>query len=209
MIKTSTPSKRKSSNTDGESSKGRLRSLSRSKSVSSIDGLDLDDDEIRESSISHSSNPRKYKRGNGYLTRGEFMKYCILLVVLSLVPFSLFNSQAFKALTEVHVARHKIHIHRKNIGKLVAAAATQIRRHITSEIQNKLISIKLDIATRHVMVILSAPATQVSVERAFSALALVLNPLRTSLKGAAINDILLCALNDDVLSLLDFEMFQL
>lgn len=56
------------------------------------------------------------------------------------------------------------------------------------------------------MVVLSAPATQVSVERAFSALAIVMEPLRTCLKGDVIDDILVCALNADLLELVNFDM---
>lgn len=56
-----------------------------------------------------------------------------------------------------------------------------------------------------VMVALSAPATQVSVERAFSALALVMEPRRLSLKGTSIDNILICALNRDLLQFVDFD----
>lgn len=56
------------------------------------------------------------------------------------------------------------------------------------------------------MVVLSAPATQVSVERSFSALAIVMDPLRISMKGELIDDILVCALNKVLLDLLDFDM---
>lgn len=48
------------------------------------------------------------------------------------------------------------------------------------------------------MVILSAPSSQVSVERAFSALALVLSDLRTSLSDDALQDILMIKLNKDI-----------
>lgn len=54
--------------------------------------------------------------------------------------------------------------------------------------------------------VLSAPATQVSVERSFSALALVMEPHRICLKGDLIDDILVCALNKDLLDLVDFNM---
>jgi hypothetical protein len=57
-----------------------------------------------------------------------------------------------------------------------------------------------------VMVVLSAPATQVSVERAFSALGLVLPAKRSSLKDSTIDDILICYLNLELLSLFHFEI---
>lgn len=59
-----------------------------------------------------------------------------------------------------------------------------------------------------VMLVLSAPATQVSVERSFSALAIVMGPHRISLKGEIIDDILVCALNKDLLELVDFSKMQ-
>lgn len=48
------------------------------------------------------------------------------------------------------------------------------------------------------MVILAAPSTQVSVERAFSALALVLSDLRTGLSDDTLQNILMIKLNGDV-----------
>lgn len=48
------------------------------------------------------------------------------------------------------------------------------------------------------MVVLAAPSNQVSVERAFSALALVLSPQRTRLGPDTLENILLIKLNKDV-----------
>lgn len=53
--------------------------------------------------------------------------------------------------------------------------------------------------------VLSAPATQVSVERAFSALALVLDELRCNLLSTTIEDILVLGLNRELIGLVDFE----
>ena len=47
-------------------------------------------------------------------------------------------------------------------------------------------------------VVLGVPATQVSVERAFSALALVLTSRRTRLNDDTLNDILICKCNHDL-----------
>ncbi|XP_065322353.1 uncharacterized protein LOC135929616 [Gordionus sp. m RMFG-2023] len=49
-------------------------------------------------------------------------------------------------------------------------------------------------------VVLAAPCSQVSVERSFSALGLVLTPLRTRLEKSILNDILLIKLNKSVLN---------
>lgn len=48
------------------------------------------------------------------------------------------------------------------------------------------------------MVILATPSSQVSVERAFSALALVLSDHRTTISDEALEDILILKLNDDI-----------
>lgn len=51
----------------------------------------------------------------------------------------------------------------------------------------------------------AAPATQVSVERAFSGLRLLLHHLRFSLSEENINNILMCFLNQDLFEKIDFE----
>jgi hAT family C-terminal dimerisation region len=56
------------------------------------------------------------------------------------------------------------------------------------------------------MIALSAPATQVSVERAFSAFGLVMTPKRSSLRGKSIDNILMCNLNRNLLNLFNFEV---
>lgn len=56
-----------------------------------------------------------------------------------------------------------------------------------------------------VMTILAAPATQVSVERAFSALALLLEDLRCKLLGSTIDNVLIVGLNSDLTNRVDFS----
>ncbi|KAJ6644591.1 hypothetical protein Bhyg_09560 [Pseudolycoriella hygida] len=56
-----------------------------------------------------------------------------------------------------------------------------------------------------VTVVLSAPATQVSVERAFSALALLMDDLRCNLLGSTIDNILLIGLNRELVPMIDFD----
>lgn len=60
-----------------------------------------------------------------------------------------------------------------------------------------------------VMVALSAPATQVSVERAFSGLAIVLQSNRMNIKGTKIDDVLICGLNRELINFIDFENMNL
>lgn len=55
-----------------------------------------------------------------------------------------------------------------------------------------------------VMTILSAPATQVSVERAFSALALLLEDIRCNLASTTINNVLCISLNRELVNYVNF-----
>lgn len=57
------------------------------------------------------------------------------------------------------------------------------------------------------IVVGSAPATQVSVERAFSAMRLLLHHTRFNLSPNQIDDILLCNLNRDLFDSLNFNDF--
>lgn len=56
-----------------------------------------------------------------------------------------------------------------------------------------------------VMTILSAPATQVSVERAFLALALLLEDIRCNLGSSTIDNILKISLNHELVNYVDFS----
>lgn len=60
-----------------------------------------------------------------------------------------------------------------------------------------------------VMVVLAAPATQVSVERAFSALALLWDSTRLNLKGSTTDNILAITLNRQLSNLVNFEAMDL
>lgn len=55
-----------------------------------------------------------------------------------------------------------------------------------------------------VMTLLSAPATQVSVERAFSALALLLEHIRCNLAGTTIDNVLCISLNREFVNYVNF-----
>lgn len=56
--------------------------------------------------------------------------------------------------------------------------------------------------------ILSAPSSQVSVERAFSALAIVLDYLRTNLKSETLNNILIIKLNYCLINKIPMNFFE-
>ena len=85
----------------------------------------------------------------GFLTQGEYIKNCIYLAVFNLVTFALFNAEGFRNLTQIHAINSKIVVNAQNIGSFISSAASQIRKRITSEVQKKMFSVKLDVATRH------------------------------------------------------------
>lgn len=55
------------------------------------------------------------------------------------------------------------------------------------------------------MVVLSAPTNQVSVERSFSALSTLLQQRRLKMTGTKIDDVLICKVNQELLTLVNFE----
>jgi hypothetical protein len=57
-------------------------------------------------------------------------------------------------------------------------------------------------------VVLAAPASQVSVERAFSGLASILTPQRNRLNAELLNDILVLKLNPDLLEKIDLSDYE-
>lgn len=57
-----------------------------------------------------------------------------------------------------------------------------------------------------IMVILSAPATQVSVERAFSAMALLLDDIRCNLSSDVIDNVLTISLNRELVQYVNFDI---
>lgn len=57
-------------------------------------------------------------------------------------------------------------------------------------------------------IVLATPATQVSVERAFSALAQILGPLRTNLSIENLNNILLIKLNEFLFDEIDLKIYK-
>jgi hypothetical protein len=59
------------------------------------------------------------------------------------------------------------------------------------------------------LIVLSAPVTQVSVERSFSGLSGLLVQKRNQIADETISDVLLCNLNRDLIELVDFENMNL
>ncbi|KAG4071218.1 hypothetical protein HA402_008953 [Bradysia odoriphaga] len=96
-----------------------------------------------------SSATRGKKKRTGKLSRGDYIKNCVLLAAVNMVAFLLFNSPFFRNLTLIHATYTKTIVNSSNIGNFLQQTEFRIRQLITKELKNRLISIKLDIATRH------------------------------------------------------------
>lgn len=59
------------------------------------------------------------------------------------------------------------------------------------------------------MVVLSAPANQISVERSFSALSSIHQQRRRNMTGANIDDVLICKVNQELLTFVPFERMNI
>ncbi|KAJ6649012.1 hypothetical protein Bhyg_04244, partial [Pseudolycoriella hygida] len=102
----------------------------------------------RKSSKDEPQSNSKRKR-EGKLSKGDYIKNCVLLAAVNMVAFLLFNSPFFRNLTLIHATVTKTIVNSSNIGNFIRQTEIRIRHLIASEIKNRLISIKLDIATRH------------------------------------------------------------
>lgn len=101
----------------------------------------------RKQSAEGTSKAKKQK--NGKLSRGDYIKNCVLLAAVNMVAFLLFNSPFFRNLTLIHATYTKTIVNSSNIGNFLHQTELRIRQLIKNELKNRLISVKLDIATRH------------------------------------------------------------
>lgn len=102
----------------------------------------------RKSSLDSLSSKSK-RRKDGILSRGDYIKNCVLLAVVNMVAFLLFNSPFLRNLTLIHAVYTKTIVNASNIGNFIRETENRLRHLIAKEIKNRLVSIKLDIATRH------------------------------------------------------------
>lgn len=91
----------------------------------------------------------KKKIKSGILTKGEYIKNCVVLAVVHMTSFVIFNAAPFQELTSIHSKNANLLINTANIGIFIAMTAKCIRQLITAELAKKMFSLKLDITTRH------------------------------------------------------------
>ena len=117
-------------------------------------------DHAAEASIDHVTIKRRKtaedtppstskKRKDGKLSRGDYIKNCVLLASVNMVAFLLFNSPFLRNLTLIHATYTKTIVNASNIGNFIQETEERVQRLIAKEVKQRLVSIKLDIATRH------------------------------------------------------------
>lgn len=77
-----------------------------------------------------------------------FVRCCVELVAFHLLPYNMFSFPAFKQLVETHEAANNITINKYNVRKYVDFAAAKVRDLVKKEIKQKIIALKIDIASR-------------------------------------------------------------
>jgi hypothetical protein len=93
----------------------------------------------------NSEVPKRIKK----VSRGEYISECIKMVAFHYAPFSMLDFPSFRRLTECHASTIGLVVNSHNIIDFIKKAADGIRELIKDEIKNRLISTKLDIASRH------------------------------------------------------------
>lgn len=82
------------------------------------------------------------------LSRGDLIQSCVELATLNLVPYYFFSYVPFLRLIEIHKDSAKVGINPQSVQEFVSQTAEQIKESIKEELKNKMIGLKLDVATR-------------------------------------------------------------
>lgn len=100
---------------------------------------------IKIKTVSEEPPAKRAKR----LSKTGFIKGCVEYIVMQLTPYSFFNTETTRELFNIHTSHFDITINASNVAKCVQQTADEIRKIIKIELQDKLVSIKLDIASRY------------------------------------------------------------
>lgn len=82
------------------------------------------------------------------MTKQDMIDICVELVTLNGLPLRILESNALKKIFDPINAELGLTINRRNIKEYVSVKANEYRRKVTEEVCNKMISIKVDCATR-------------------------------------------------------------
>lgn len=107
------------------------------------------DDNRAESETEELAKENHLKRFRLSVNPQKIKGACVKLVTVHGLPLSIFNYEGFRKLTEDLFAKLDFKPNRLSCVKLIQQAASGIRSVIKNEVKNKLISLKIDITTRH------------------------------------------------------------
>lgn len=83
------------------------------------------------------------------MDKNKFLKCCIGIVTVKNIPFRIFDdNDYFKELIRPYEEHFKVNVNSKNISVTVAQAANKIIQVITKSVSKRMVSLKVDIATR-------------------------------------------------------------
>lgn len=94
---------------------------------------------------------KKSKHRQVYLKmdKNKFLKCCAGLVTVKNIPFRIFDDMDyFKELISPYEEEFKVNLNSKNISLIVTQAATKMKEVIRKNVNKRMISLKVDIATR-------------------------------------------------------------
>jgi hypothetical protein len=102
--------------------------------------------EVKKRKVESDSSAQQKSR---ILSRPEYISHCVRLAVITLVTFAYFDVQDFRDLTNIHASKAGITITSANIGFFIALSAKFVRDSISQEIKHRMVSVKLDIASKN------------------------------------------------------------
>lgn len=83
------------------------------------------------------------------MDRDNFLKCCVGLVTKKNIPFRIFDDQDyFKQLIAPYEQQFNINLNSSNIGVILEKASSYIKAEISATVKNKMISLKIDTASR-------------------------------------------------------------
>lgn len=83
------------------------------------------------------------------MSKGEWIRNCIELIAIHLLPFQLLNFRPFRNLTSTHSTSTGTTLNAENIKKYIKLTASEIQEKIKKEVHKKMVSVKLDIGSRY------------------------------------------------------------
>ena len=93
--------------------------------------------------------PRKNSSVNITMDKNQFLKCCVGLITVKNIPFRIFDDEEFfKKIIAPYEQKFGTKLNSKNIVSAIEKCGEQVTEIISKRLKNKMISLKVDIATR-------------------------------------------------------------